>query len=119
MNALSDIDYTLNVSGTGINTIAAQDEAGNSLGSVRVYSGQTASNFADPEIFTMIWSGRGLTHHIDTSRYRILSLKWGLLRPRDVNLGSIGRVIWHIVGDTLSGQPAENVSATIILRHLA
>jgi hypothetical protein len=51
MNATSDIDWTLNVSGTGINNITAQDEAGNNLGSVRVYSGTTSGTFNDPEIY--------------------------------------------------------------------
>ena len=114
MNATSDIDFTLNVSGTGINSsLPAQDEAGNSLGSVRVYSGVTSSNFADPEIFPLFWNGRGATTHIDTNRYRILSLKWGLLRPRDLNLGSVGRVVWRVVGESV-----ENVSIDFNLHHL-
>ncbi len=114
MNAISDIDYTVNVAGTGITNIPAQDEAGNSLGSVRVYSGQTASsNYADPEIFPLIWTVRGAATHIDTSRYRILSLKWGITRNRDINSGSIGRVIWRVFGES-----GENVSLDMILRHL-
>ncbi len=115
MNAASDIDFTLDVTptGTGINNITAQDETGNPLGSVRVYSGVTSSNFADPEIFPLFWNGRGATHHIDTSRYRVLSLKWGITRPRDLNNGSIGRVIWRVFGETV-----ENVSSDLILHHL-
>jgi hypothetical protein len=115
MNAPSDIDFTLNVTptGTGINNIPAQDEAGNSLGSVRVYSGVTSGTFADPEIFPLFWNGRGATTHIDTSRYRILSLKWGITRPRDLNLGSVGRVVWRVFGESV-----ENVSIDFNLHHL-
>ena len=115
MNATSDIDWTLNVAGTAINnSLPAQDEAGNSLGNIRVYSGATASsNFADPEIYPLHWTVRGATNHIDTSHYRILTLKWGILRPRDINNGSIGRVVWRVFGET-----AENVSSDLILRHL-
>jgi len=115
MNATSDIDWTLNVTGTGINnSLPAQDEAGNSLGNVRVYSGTTASsNYADPEIYPLHWTVRGANTHIDTSRYRILTLKWGINRPRDIFDGSIGRVVWRVFGETL-----ENVSSDIILRHL-
>ncbi len=114
MNATSDIDWTLNVSGTGINNITAQDEAGNNLGSVRVYSGTTSGTFNDPEIYPLHWTVRGATTHIDTSRYRILTLKWGILHARDLNNGSVGRVVWRVFGQTL-----ENVSTDIILRDLA
>jgi hypothetical protein len=117
MNATSDIDFTLNVGTPVISSIPAQDEAGNSLGSVRVYSGTTsgpnASNFNDPEIYPLHWTVRGANTHIDTSRYRILTLKWGINRARDINSGSIGRVVWRVFGETL-----ENVSSDIILRHL-
>ena len=120
MNATSDVDLSLNVANTAITTIPAQDEAGTALGNVRVYSGNTAGTFNDPEIFTLVWTGRGSTHRIDTNRYRILSLKWGIRRPRDINTGSIGRVIWHVVGENSPGtpNPAENVSLDLILRHL-
>jgi len=118
MNAISDVDLTFNVGTPAISNITAQDEAGNSLGSsVRVYSGTTtgpnASNFADPEIFPLHWTVRGATNHIDTSRYRILSLKWGITRPRDLNNGSVGRVVWRVFGETV-----ENVSSDFNLHHL-
>ena len=113
MNATSDVDFTLNVGTPVISSIPAQDEAGNSLGSVRVYSGTTSGTFNDPEIFPLFWNGRGANTHIDTSRYRILTLKWGINRPRDILDGSIGRVVWRVFGETL-----ENVSSDLILRHL-
>ena len=113
MNALSDIDYTINAAGLSITNIAAQDEAGNPLGNVRVFAGTTSQNFGDPEIFPLWWWKRGLDYRIDTNRYRILSLKWGIVGNRDINNGSIGRIIWKV-----NGESVENVSDDIILRHL-
>ncbi len=114
MNALTDIDQYYNVSSLAITNITAQNEAGTSLGSTRVLSGTTSGSFSAPDIFPLWWSGRGATKHIDTSRYRILSLKWGLAgQSRNIANGSIGRVIWRVFGETL-----ENVSNDIILKHL-
>jgi hypothetical protein len=113
MNATSDIDLTFNVAGAAITNVPAQDEAGANLGNVRVYSGVTTSNFGDPELFPLHWTKRGATTHIDSNRYRILSLKWGIKRDRDINAGSIGRIIWRVFGETV-----ENVSLDLILRHL-
>ncbi len=114
MNALSDIDFTTNVTGLSITNIPARDEAGNSLGSVRVFNGTTASNPADPEIFPLYSTIRGATHRIDSNRYRILTLKWGLAgKSRDINAGSIGRIVWKS-----STESVENVSQDLILNHL-
>jgi hypothetical protein len=113
MNALSDIDFTKNVSGLGITNISARDEAGNSLGNVRVFSGVTSGDPTDPEIFPLYSTMRGATTRIDTSRYRILTLKWGIVGNRDINAGSIGRVVWK-----LSTESVENVSDDLILNHL-
>ena len=113
MNALSDIDNTLNVTGLNIANINAQDEAGDPLGSIRVLAGTTSQNFGDPEIYPLWWPKRGLDYHIDTSRYRILSLKWGTPVSRDLNNGSIGRIVWRVYGETL-----ENVSNDIPLKSL-
>jgi hypothetical protein len=111
MNALSDIDFTVNVSGLSITNIPARDEAGNSLGSVRVFNGMTTNN--DPEIFPLYSTMRGKTTRIDTNRYRILTLKWGIVGNRDINAGSIGRIVWK-----LSTESVENVSDDLILNHL-
>ncbi|MGH9662825.1 MAG: hypothetical protein ACRD9L_00200, partial [Bryobacteraceae bacterium] len=113
MNALTDIDYTVNVSGLSIANINAQDEAGNSLGSIRVLAGATAVVPDDPEIYPLWFGKRGLNYRIDTSRYRILSLKWGMAKSRDLNGGSIGRIVWRV-----SGEASENVSNDIALRSL-
>ncbi|HEY6390479.1 MAG TPA: hypothetical protein VIX89_04325 [Bryobacteraceae bacterium] len=112
MDAVSDIDFTVNVSGLSITNIAARDEAGNSLGSVRVLNG-TATN-SDPEVFPLYSTIRGATKRIDTNRYRILTLKWGLAgKGRDIAAGSVGRIVWK-----LSTESVENVSDDLILNHL-
>ena len=113
MDAVTDIDYTVNVSGMNITHINAQDQAGNSLGSIRVLAGTTAQVPDDPEIFPLWWGKRGQNYKIDTSRYRILSLKWGMQKSRDLNAGSIGRIIWHVSVDA-----QENVSNDIALHSL-
>jgi len=113
MNSLSDIDFTVNVSGLSITNIPARDEAGNSLGGVRVLNGMTANNPSDPEIFPLYSTIRGASTRIDTSRYRILTLKWGIVHDRDINLGSIGRIVWKS-----STESVENVSDDLILNHL-
>lgn len=115
MDSVSDIDHTVNVSGLNITNINAQDEAGNALGNTRVLAGVTSQVPDDPEIFPLWWGpgARGVDYRIDTSRYRILSLKWGMQKARDLNGGSIGRIIWHVNGDA-----AENVSNDIALRSL-
>jgi hypothetical protein len=61
----------------------------------------------------MLWSGgRGRNYRIDTSRYRILTLEMGIAGARDVNLGSIARLVWKRSDETL-----ENVSEDIIVNH--
>src|SRR5258708_3205332 len=111
MNALSDIDFTVNVSGLSITNIPASDEAGNSLGSVRVLNGMTTNN--DPQLFPLFSTVRGATTRIDTNRYRILTLKWGIVGNRDLANGSVGRIVWK-----LSTESVENVSNDLILNHL-
>ena len=113
MDSLTDIDYSVNVSGLAPTMIAARDEAGNNLGNVQVISGTTANNFSDPEVFPLYWLNRGATHSIDTSRYRILDLKWGILAPRNIFTGAIGRIVWK-----LTSENSENVSDDIILNCL-
>jgi hypothetical protein len=114
MNALSDIDFTVNVTGLSITNIPARDEAGNSLGSVRVLNGTTSGNVSDPEIFPLYSTMRGASTRIDTNRYRILTLKWGLGgKNRDIAAGSIGRIVWK-----LNTESVENVSDDLILNHL-
>jgi hypothetical protein len=91
----------------------ADDVAGYSLGSVRVLNGITSGNPADPEIFPLYSTMRGKTNRIDTNRYRILTLKWGIVGNRDLNAGSVGRIVWK-----LSTESVENVSNDLILNHL-
>src|SRR5260370_2666337 len=84
MNALSDIAFTVNVTGVSITNIPARDEAGNSLGSCRMLTGITSGNPPDPEIFPLYSTMRGKTNRIDTNRYRILTLTEAIVRNRDL-----------------------------------
>ncbi len=114
MNALTDIDHRRNVNGLQIANIDAEDEQGNSLGTVRVLQGTsaaTANPWGDPHLYPFWFQVRGANTSIDTSRYRILSLEMGIAGDRDINRGSIARIVWQNKGGT------ENVSDDIILNH--
>ena len=100
-------------------------------GNVRVFRNRStgtsdAGVVGDPHIY-MLWPTpaqagartRGLHQRIDTSRYRILTTDLGVERTRDLNLGSIARIIWHVDGENrLNGTLAEIESSDIALRHL-
>lgn len=117
MNAVSDLDYSVNVTGLGINTIAAEDEKGASLGNISVLKGTSvkASGVGDPVLYPLLWwgDGRGSANPIDTDKYRILVLKMSLPGNWDLNLGSVARIIWKRVGDGDN----ENVSEDVIVYH--
>jgi hypothetical protein len=112
-SSLNEIEVSYNVTGLAITDINAQDEAGIPLPNTRVISGSTTGNYGDPEIYPFYWFGLGLDYRIDTSRYRILDLKWGSAEARDINNGSIGRMVWRV-----NGESVENVSNCIILKTL-
>jgi hypothetical protein len=114
MDALTDIDLQRNVTGRQIANIPAEDEQGNSLGTVRVLQGASAATsnpWGDPHLYPFWYQARGANTSIDTSYYRILSLEMGIAGDRDINRGSIARIVWQNTGGT------ENVSDDIILNH--
>ena len=117
MNAVSDLDYNVNVNGLAINSIAAEDQKGTSLGNVSVLKGTSvkASGVGDPVLYPLLWwgDGRGQANPIDANKYRILVLKMSLPGNWDLNLGSVARVIWKRVGEG----DLENVSEDVIVRH--
>jgi hypothetical protein len=116
MDTLADVDNFIDVTGPSITNITAENEAGASLGSVRVLQGtsvQAPGDVGDPRLYMLQWTHRGATKRIDSSRYRILDLEMGVTGARDIFRGSIARIIWRAVGD-----PVENVSEDIILNHL-
>ncbi len=114
-DALTDADKIFQAQNVSIKTIPAEDEAGNSLGSVRVLYGTSLSGTGsgDTAIYTLFWTVRGATYRIDTSRYRILTVRSGVKAARDINNGSIARIIWRVNGDAL-----ENVSNDIVTNSL-
>lgn len=116
MDSLADVDATPNVTNPAIVTIPAENEAGASLGAVRVLQGMSipppAGMVGDPVVYMLSWWNRGFNHRIDSSRYRILTVDMGVAGNRDINLGSIARIIWRT-----NGEAAENVSDDIILNH--
>jgi hypothetical protein len=118
MAALSDLDARLNIDGAGIATISAETEAGTSLGNVTVLRGTSLSsgNTGDPYVYPLWFAGdgRGRYKTLDSARYRILTLEMGTAGARDINNGSIARIVWKNQGETL-----ENVSQDIIINHRA
>jgi hypothetical protein len=116
MDSLSDVDLHTGNSSLGISTIAAVDEAGESLGSVRVLNGVNlpAVPVGDPTVFFLWTTARGEDNKIDTNRYRILTFDLNLPGPRDMNVGSGARVVWR-----QADQTAQNVSAEIVVNHRA
>jgi hypothetical protein len=117
MTSTSQVDYSQFVTGLRATSIAAVDEAGSSLGNVNVLqgtspvAGQTGSG--DPYMYFLWYAGdgRGRFKKIDSSRYHIMTLEMGVPdKARDVNLGSIGRLVWLIEGE----ETRENVSNDLI-----
>ena len=117
MDALTDIDYYRYTNGRQITTIAAQSDQGTDLGNVRVYSGTSVASpgtgWGDPHFYPLWYQNRGASVSIDTDRYRILTVEMGVAGDRDINGGSVARIVWQNKGGS------ENVSDDIILNHLA
>jgi hypothetical protein len=135
-DAVADVDYSRNLTFPdatyGIVSKAATDPAGNDLGTVRVFrnlSTDVGGGIGDPHIYPL-WAipsppapagvrARGRVNHIDASRYRILTAEMGVERARDINQGSIARVIWHVSADVRpTGDLAETETSDIVLHHL-
>jgi hypothetical protein len=117
-DALSDIDFSQNIAATSIDpAFPVQRPDGTDLGTVRVLKGTpTAAGAGDPYFYNLFFagSGRGVTKKIDANRYRILTIDMGLPGARDINGGSIARVVWKTTTET-----AENVSQDILINHRA
>jgi BACON domain-containing protein/Ser-Thr-rich glycosyl-phosphatidyl-inositol-anchored membrane family protein len=100
-----------------ISSISAENLKGINLGSVSVLKGTSAAaaGVGDPVLYPLLWwgSGRGQTYPINTNLYRILVLKMTMPGNWNLNLGSVARVIWKVVGEGDS----ENVSEDVIIRH--
>lgn len=118
MNSTSDIDESNYVSNLQVTTVNAENEAGQSLGNistlkgVSVYNGDP--NCGDPQLYPLWWTDRGQNYHIDSNHYRILTVEMGLPGQRDLVRGSIARIVWKNVNESM-----ENVSEDIVIRSKA
>ena len=113
MNSASDLDSIVNVASPTFGPspfgplVTTRDV---SLGSPTVFNGASLNGVAgagDPYVRLLCGAGfactaqRGLAKRIDTRRYRILTLEMGLPnKARDVNNGSIARIIWRVAGES-------------------
>jgi hypothetical protein len=114
MRDARDVDRTINVTGASFTTRTVETPAGATLAAHNVFSGAGTKGKADP-VVELLWAGgRGRSHRIDTSRYRILSAELGIAGARDINGGSIARVVWKRADESLA-----NVTADIVIAHRA
>jgi hypothetical protein len=122
-DAVTDPDEIFDIGGAAITTIAAQRPDGRSLGNVRVLRG-TSPLGSDSFMYFKWFNERGLDNRIDPNRYRIFTVDFGVNRSRNINEGSIGRVIWRVNGDATRNAAGavtrnlENVSEDLVFRHL-
>lgn len=116
MDSLADIDEPLNVTAPAIENLALESPEGVPLGIHRVLTGTSiavpAPGSTDPYLYLLWAPERGATYRIDTNRYRILTLEMGVAGDRDINNGSVARIVWRVAGET-----KEFVSDDIILLH--
>jgi hypothetical protein len=110
MNSTADVDLTYNVASARITSLAAESTDGTALGSPGVFAG--TGSIGDPVVVLLAGHRRGASKPIDAARYRIATIEMGLPGSRDINNGSIARIVWRQKGDT-----AETVSEDIIINH--
>jgi hypothetical protein len=110
MNSTADVDLTYNVSSARIAGLNVERPSGEALGAPSVY--QATGSIGDPVLYMLAGGQRGASKPIDAARYRIATIEMGLPGPRDINNGSIARIVWRQKGDTL-----ETVSEDIIINH--
>ncbi len=126
---LGDVDLSGGLVGATVGTIPAERPSGLSLGNLRAYTATStpagSGNVGDPLVYPFYLTGRGAWNRIDAQRYRLLTFELGIDKVRDLRLGSIARVVWHIAGEggtsPINGVFAslQNVSMDILLRHMA
>lgn len=131
---MGDVDLTAGLSGATVGTIPAERPSGLSLGSIPAFSATSTSavelsgNVGDPLVYPFYLNRRGTWFRIDTDRYRLLTFDFGVDRARDLNTGSIARIVWHVAGEggvnpiyPIGGSfgPSQNVTTDIVFRHMA
>ena len=113
MDSVADVDATVNVTGLRVGTRTITTTDGVALGAQRVLDGASVAGTMDPILYLLAPWKRGAAKTIDPSRYRIMTMDLGIDGARDINQGSVARVIWRARGDS------ENVSEDIIVNHRA
>jgi hypothetical protein len=103
MDALSDVDQFFNVTDQAITTIGTETPAGVPLGNTRVLWGRSTAAqpplVGDP-VMAVLWQ-RGVATRIDPTRYRILTVEFGMPNaPRSLVGGSVARIVWRVAGST-------------------
>jgi hypothetical protein len=106
---VADADTLYNINNPQIVTLQMEAPDGSALPNQRVFMGASApaggcpGSAGDPVMMMTDFSKRGKTFLIDTNRYRLLTVEFGMPnKARDVNCGSIARVVWHKKGDGVS-----------------
>ena len=123
-NSLSDIDTLFNVDNPTITTLNMEKPDGTALPAQQVFLGTSTAAaggcaaVGDPVMVMLDFAKRGRNVLIDTNRYRLLTVEFGIPNaPRDVNCGSIARIVWHKKGDSVTS--GYSVSDDILFNHRA
>jgi hypothetical protein len=116
MDALSDVDVFGNVNSPTITTLNLEAPDGTPLGGQRVLFGTSApvapcpTGNGDPVVALLENNTRGKNTLIDADRYRLLTVEFGMPdHARDVNCGSIARIVWRQKGDLSPGTVSDDI----------
>ncbi len=123
MNAVTDVDFLSGVNSPQITSLDLEAPDGTPLPAQRVFYGTSAAGTApcpatsgtvgDPIVELLENNKRGKTRQIDADRYRLLTVEFGLpAKARDVNCGSIARVVWRAKGDLGPGSVSDDIIFT-------
>ncbi len=123
MNAVTDVDFLSGVNSPQITSLDLEAPDGTPLPAQRVFYGTSAAGTApcpatsgtvgDPIVELLENNKRGKTRQIDADRYRLLTVEFGLPgKARDVNCGSIARVVWRAKGDLGPGSVSDDIIFT-------
>lgn len=119
MDSLGDVDLTRNVTSPQITSLTVQAPDGTSIGGQRVYRAtssqvsSTCGSVGDPQVEALHNNARGFTKQIDPNRYRIFTVEFGVPnRARDINCGSIARIVWRAKGDLGPGSVSDDLIFT-------
>jgi hypothetical protein len=124
-DALTDVDYTLNVNSPVIKTsFTYEDLAGNVHTGNNVYDAfadvqSDPTKVGDPRVFFLSYAYRGKTYKIDSTRYHNLVAKMGIYGDYSIDAttgGSIARVMYMRTDKHTAG---ECVSRDILINHKA